>query len=261
MADRLVERLADVRRSFGKTLILGCHTGQIAARLPADQISDVIQADLSPAMVDKVRGPRLAADEEMLPFGFDQFDLIIAMGNLHLVNDLPGALIQIRYALKPDGLFLAAFPGGRTLHELRTCLTQAESQTTQAAMPPSRIAPFVDVPDAGELMQRAGYTLPVVDIENLVVTYAEPMRLLRDLQGMAESNVLTAGSQQSLSREALIETCRLYQKGFADERGRVPATFQLLMLAGWSPGPNQPQPLKRGSGQASLAKILGTPSG
>ncbi len=257
MADRLVERLGDVRRRFETTLVLGCHTGQVAEKLPQDHVGDVIQADLSPAMVEQVNGARvvLAADEEMLPFGFDRFDLVIATGNLHLVNDLPGTLVQIRYALKPDGLFLAALPGGRTLHELRSCLSQAEAPASPEAVPPSRVAPFIDVPDAGALMQRAGYTLPVVDIDSLTVSYGDPMCLLRDLQGMAESNILSI--RAPLRRSTLIEACRLYQENYGDERSRVPATFQLLMLAGWSPGPNQPQPLKRGSGQTSLAEALG----
>ncbi len=254
MADRLVERLADVRRRFGTTLVLGCHTGQVAKKLPADQVGEVIQADLSEAMASNVNGARVVLDEEKLPFGFDRFDLIIAAGNLHLVNDLPGALVQIRYALKPDGLFLAALPGGRTLHELRASLAEAEVQVTPGAAPPQRVAPFIDVPDAGALLQRTGYTLPVVDIDTVTVTYADPMRLLRDLQGMAESNVLA--KRAPLRRGTLMEACRLYRQKYADERGRVPATFQLLMLAGWSPGPNQPQPLKRGSGKTSLAEAL-----
>lgn len=254
MVDRLVERLGDVRRSFETTLVLGCHTGQVTKKLPRDQVGDVIQADLSPAMVEQVNGARVVLDEEALPFGFDRFDLVIATGNLHLVNDLPGALIQIRYALKPDGLFLAAMPGGRTLQELQACLHQAEVQVNEVAVP-QRIIPFIDVPDAGALMQRTGYTLPVVDIDTLTVTYADPMRLLRDLQGMAESNVLAA--RAPLRRDVLMEACRLYQENYADERGRIPATFQLLMIAGWSPGPNQPKPLKRGSGRTSLAEALG----
>lgn len=257
MVDRLVERLGDVRRTFGTTLVLGCYTGQVARRLPADQVGFVIQADLSEAMARKAKGacPVLAADEEGLPFGFDRFDLVIAVGNLHLVNDLPGTLVQIRYALKPDGLFLAALPGGRTLHELRACLALCEGGETA----PPRVAPFIDVPDAGALMQRAGYTLPVVDIDTVTVSYAEPMRLLHDLRGMAESNVLAV--RKKMRRGTLMETCRLYRQHFGDERGRVPATFQLLMLAGWSPGPNQPQPLKRGTGQISLAKALGDKAG
>ena len=255
MVDRLVERLGDVRRSFETTLVLGCHTGQVAEKLPKDQVGDVIQADLSPAMVEQVKDARLvlAADEEALPFGFDRFDLVIAAGNLHLVNDLPGALIQIRYALKPDGLFLAAMPGGRTLHELRDCLSKAEPPRGAALT--SRIMPFIDVPDAGALLQRTGYALPVVDIDTVTVSYADPMRLLRDLRGMAESNVLAA--RAPMRRSTLLETCRLYQENYADDRGRIPATFQLLMLAAWSPGPGQQQPLKRGSGKVNLAEALG----
>ena len=252
MTERVVERLADVRRSFGTTLVLGCHAGQVAARLPQAQVGEVTQADLSPAMVAQVGGTRLVLDEERLPFGFDRFDLVIAVGNLHWVNDLPGTLIQIRYALKPDGLLLAAMPGGRTLHELRACLAEAEVQAGAG-----RVGPFIDVPDAGDLLRRTGYALPVADIDTLTVTYGHPLKLLQDLRGMAESNVLTEGARASLGRRTLLETCRLYQKDHADEKGRVPATFQLLMLAAWCPGPGQPKPLRRGSGQASLADILG----
>lgn len=255
MTERVVERLADVRRSFGTTLVLGCHTGQVAARLPKAQVGDVIQADLSPSMVEQVRGPRLAADEEKLPFGFDCFDLVIAVGNLHWVNDLPGTLIQIRYALKPDGLLLAAMPGGRTLHELRTYLTEAQTQVNEVAAP--RVAPFIDVPDAGDLLRRTGYALPVADIDTLTVTYAHPLKLLKDLRGMAEGNVLLESAGIPLRRSTLLQACRLYQERHADAQGRVAATFQLLMMAAWSPGPGQPQPLKRGSGQASLAEVLG----
>ncbi|MGI9419649.1 MAG: methyltransferase domain-containing protein [Geminicoccaceae bacterium] len=252
MTERVVERLADVRRSFGTTLVLGCHAGQVAAGLPQAQVGEVIQADLSPAMVAQVGGTRLVLDEERLPFGFDRFDLVIAVGNLHWVNDLPGALIQIRYALKPDGLLLAAMPGGRTLHELRACLAEADVQVNA-----DRVGPFIDVPDAGDLLRRTGYALPVADIDTLTVSYAHPLKLLQDLRGMAESNVLAENARASLGRRTLLEVCRLYQKNHADEKGRVRATFQLLMLAAWSPGPGQPKPLRRGSGQTSLADILG----
>ncbi len=257
MTERVVERLADVRRSFGTTLVLGCHTGQVAERLPKAQVGDVIQADLSPSMVEQVRGPRLAADEERLPFGFDCFDLVIAVGNLHWVNDLPGTLIQIRYALKPDGLLLAAMPGGRTLHELRTCLQESEVQHPRGAAVTQRVVPCIDVPDAGDLLRRTGYALPVADIDTLTVTYEHPLKLLRDLRGMAEGNVHLESAGKPLGRSMLLETCRLYQERYADAQGRVAATFQLLMMAAWSPGPGQPKPLRRGSGQASLAKVLG----
>lgn len=258
MTERVVERLADVRRSFGTTLVLGCHTGQVAEKLPEAQVGDVIQADLSPTMVEHVRGPRLAADEEKLPFGFDCFDLVIAVGNLHWVNDLPGTLIQIRYALKPDGLLLAAMPGGRTLHELRNCLSEAEAQVNEVAAPPApRVAPFIDVPDAGDLLRRTGYALPVADIDTLTVTYAHPLKLLADISGMAEGNVLAESARTPLGRKALLQACQLYQERHADAQGRISATFQLLMIAAWSPGPGQPKPLRRGSGQASLADVLG----
>ena len=212
----------------------------------------MIQADLSPAMVEQVDGARLALDEEKLPFGFDRFDLVIAVGNLHWVNDLPGTLIQIRYALKPDGLLLAAMPGGRTLHELRTCLTESEVQVNEVAAPPPpppRVAPFIDVPDAGDLLRRTGYALPVADIDTLTVTYAHPLKLLADLSGMAETNVLAESARTMLNRSTLMRACELYQRRYADAQGRIPATFQLLMLAAWAPGPGQPKPLRRGSGQ------------
>jgi SAM-dependent methyltransferase len=215
----------------------------------------VIQADLSPAMVGHVNGVRVALDEEKLPFGFDCFDLVIAVGNLHWVNDLPGTLIQIRYALKPDGLLLAAMPGGRTLHELRACLADAEHPRGTADTP--RVAPFIDVPDAGDLLRRTGYALPVADIDTLTVTYAHPLKLLADLRGMAESNVLAESATKPLRRSTLLQACQLYQDRHADAQGRIPATFQLLMLAAWSPGPGQPKPLRRGSGQTSLANVLG----
>ena len=242
MTERIVERLADIKRSFETTLVLGCHTGQVAARLPKTQIGDVIQSDLSPSMVEQVRGPRLAADEERLPFGFDCFDLVIAIGNLHWVNDLPGTLIQLRYALKPDGLLLAALPGGRTLHELRSSLDQAEVQVNEVAAPPPRVAPFIDVPDAGDLLRRTGFALPVADIDTLTVTYAHPLKLLADLRGMGESNVLLESSKKPLGRGTLMAACQAYQETYGDAQGRIPATFQLLMLAAWSPGPGQPKP-------------------
>ncbi|MDH3662927.1 MAG: methyltransferase domain-containing protein [Alphaproteobacteria bacterium] len=258
MTERVVERLADVRRSFERTLVLGCYTGQVAKSLQPAQVGDVIQADLSSAMVERVDGARVVLDEEELPFGFDCFDLVIAVGNLHWVNDLPGALVQIRYALKPDGLFLAAMPGGRTLHELRACLSEAEAHVNEAAAPsPSRVAPLIDVADAGDLLRRTGYALPVADIDTLTVTYAHPLKLLRDLRGMAESNLLLESAKTPLRRNTLLRACQLYQSSYADAQGRIPATFQLLMLAGWSPGPGQPKPLRPGSGQASLADALG----
>lgn len=255
----LAERLGDVRRRFAHALLLGCHTGQLARRLPAERVGNLVQADLSAAMLRRVDGLRVVVDDEALPFGAACFDLVIACCNLHVVNDLPGTLVQIHHMLKPDGLFLAAMPGGRTLHELRESLMRAELAEEGGASP--RVAPFVDVPDAGALIQRAGFALPVVDIETVTVTYHQPMKLLRDLQGMGESNILIDRCRRPLRRATLLTAVQLYRDLFGDGRARVPATFQILMLSGWKPDPSQPRPLRRGSGRTSLAEALALPPG
>ena len=255
-AARLVERLGDVRRSFPLALALGCHTGQLARRLDGDaSVGRLIQTDLAEAMVRRASGLRLVADEEALPFGAERFDLVVACWSLHWVNDLPGTLAQIRYALKPDGLFLAAMPGGTTLLELRAALLQAELELTGGAG--LRVAPFVDVQDAGMLLQRAGFALPVVDVETITVTYEHPLKLLAELRAMGEANTLAG--RRPLQRRTLMRAAELYQELFADRRGRIPATFQILMLSGWKPDASQPQPLRRGTGQVNLAKALGVP--
>jgi SAM-dependent methyltransferase len=255
-ATRLVERLGDVRRRFPLALALGCHTGQLARRLDGDpSVERLIQTDLAEAMVRRASGLRLVADEEALPFGAERFDLVVACWSLHWVNDLPGTLTQIRYALKPDGLFLAALPGGTTLLELREALLQAELELTGGAG--LRVAPFVDVQDAGMLLQRAGFALPLIDVETITVTYEHPLRLLAELRAMGEGNALAG--RRPLQRRTLMRAAELYQELFADERGRIPATFQILMLSGWKPDASQPQPLRRGTGQLNLAKALGVP--
>jgi len=255
-AARLVERLGDVRRSFPLALALGCHTGQLARRLDVDaSVERLIQTDLAEAMVRRASGLRLVADEEALPFGAERFDLVVACWSLHWVNDLPGTLAQIRYALRPDGLFLAAMPGGTTLLELRAALLQAELEVTGGAG--LRVAPFVDVQDAGMLLQRAGFALPVVDVETITVTYEHPLRLLAELRAMGEANALAG--RRPLQRRTLMRAAEIYQELFADRRRRIPATFQILMLSGWKPDASQPQPLRRGTGQVNLAKALGVP--
>lgn len=253
---RLFERLADVRRSFPLALDLGCHTGQLAQALAAgDQIGTLIQADPSFAMVARAPQPRLVADEEALPFGADRFDLVLSGFSLHWVNDLPGTLIQIRHALKPDGLFLAALPGGATLTELREVLVQAELELEGGAA--VRVSPLVEVRDAGMLLQRAGFSMPLADVETITVTYEHPLRLIQDLRAMGEANALL--ERRPLKRATLGRACELYIERFGDGSGRIPATFQLIMLSGWKPDPSQPQPMRRGSGQESLAKALGVP--
>jgi NADH dehydrogenase [ubiquinone] 1 alpha subcomplex assembly factor 5 len=256
-ADRLVERLDDVRRTFPLALQLGCHTGQLASLLRGSaRIGHLIQADLSQAMVSRADGLRLVGDEEALPFGRGCLDLVLSCFTLHWVNDLPGALAQIRYALKPDGLFLAAMPGGTTLTELREALMRAELEVGGGAAP--RVSPFVDVRDAGMLLQRAGFALPVVDVDTITVTYDHPLGLMRELRAMGEANALTERGAP-LRRASLGRACEIYRELFGTPDGRVPATFQILMLSGWAPDPSQPRPVRRGSGQADLAEALGVP--
>ncbi|MEM7022832.1 MAG: methyltransferase domain-containing protein, partial [Pseudomonadota bacterium] len=181
VADRLVERLCDVRRDFALALELGCHTGQLARSLPdPSPIGRLVQADLSPAMARRAAGLRVVADEEALPFGAASFDLILSCFSLHWVNDLPGTLVQAAHALRPDGLFLAAMAGGTTLYELRESLMRAELELDGGAG--MRVSAFVDLRDAGSLLQRAGLAMPVVDVEEITVTYEHPFKLMHELR-------------------------------------------------------------------------------
>jgi NADH dehydrogenase [ubiquinone] 1 alpha subcomplex assembly factor 5 len=258
-AARLSERLRDVRRDFPLALELGCHTGQLASVLRGcPQIGQLIQVDLSHGMVRRAHGPRLVADEEALPFGARRLDLVLSCFSLHWVNDLPGALAQIRYALKPDGLFLAVMPGGTTLYELRESLMRAELEIAGGAGP--RVSPFVDVRDAGMLLQRAGFALPVVDLDTIVVTYDHPLKLMQELRGMGEANALVQRGRAPLTRSTLGRACAIYRELFGDRDDRIPATFQILMLSGWAPDASQPQPIRRGSAQTNLAEALGVPA-
>lgn len=254
-AERLAERLSLVRRDFARALDLGCHLGS-AGRLAAaaKPFETLVSCDLSPAMARGAGGLALAADEEALPFADGAFDLVLSALSLHWVNDLPGALIQIRRALRPDGLFLGAMLGGATLNELRRCLIEAEAAVTGGAAP--RLSPFADLRDAGHLMRRAGFALPVVDTETVTVTYPDLFRLLADLRGMGETNAVLARSRTPLRRAVLMEAGRRYAESFAEPDGRLPATFQILHLSGWAPDPSQQQPLRPGSAKISLADAL-----
>lgn len=258
VALRLAERVSDVRRRFALALELGCHTGQLTRALgEGAPIGRLVQADLAPAMARRAAGPRVVADEELLPFAGERFDLVLSCFSLHWVNDLPGALAQVARALKPDGLFLAALAGGTTLLELREALLRAELELESGAA--LRVSPFVELRDAGGLLQRAGLALPIADLETIRVTYDHPLRLMQELRAMGEANALLPMHRRPLRRRTLLRACEIYLELFADPAGRVPATFQILMLSGWKPGPDQPQPLRRGSGQLNLARALGVP--
>jgi len=256
VADRLADRLADISRTFGCAVELGARGGILRQAVSAcSKITTLIETGLSAGHGPNNR-PDIAADEEYLPFAAASLDLVISNLSLHWSNDLPGALIQIRRALKPDGLFMAAMLGGNTLTELRHALIEAETAVTGGASP--RISPFADLGDAAGLLQRAGFALPVADSDTITVTYADPFTLMRDLRGMGETNAI-ADRRAGFSRRAvLFEAAARYAAAYGGADGRIPATFQILYLAGWAPHESQQRPQRPGSATARLADALGT---
>ncbi len=258
-AVRLADRLQDVTRTFPLALDLGCHAGPLAKTLIGplggkNGIDTLVQCDLAPEMAAAVSGLRLAADEEAIPFGPDTFDLVLSNLSLHWVNDLPGALLQIRHALKPDGLFLGAMLGGETLKELRQALSEAEIAQENGLSP--RVSPMAGVRDLGGLLQRAGFALPVVDTQTITVMYSDPMTLLADLRAMGESSALIEGRKGLMRRATLAAAMVRYRELFTDKDGAIPATFEILTMTGWAPDASQQQALKPGSAEASLADAL-----
>lgn len=255
IAERLCDRLLDTTRRFPVALDFGCHAGQVGAVLAGrGGVATLVQCDLSPAMAAAAGGLCLAADDEALPFAAESFDLVMSNLSLHWVNDLPGTLAQVRHILKPDGLFLATMLGGETLRELRQAFLEAELEAEGGAGP--HVSPFADVRDMGALLQRAGFALPVVDVDSITVTYGEPLRLLADLRGMGEGNAAAGRRKGFMRRATLLRALSLYRERFAGPDGRVPATFQVLALTAWRPHESQQKPLPRGSGRVSLAKVL-----
>ena len=256
VAVRLTERLDDIKRRFLVALDLGCHTGDVAQALgQRSAVETLVQSDLSSAMARQAGGPSglaLSADEEALPFAPASFDLVLSSLSLHWVNDLPGALFQIRQILKPDGLFLAAMLGGGTLAELRTAFVEAELEARGGAG--SHVAPFADVRDAGNLLQRAGFALPVADAETITVTYPDVFALMRDLRGMGETNAGTL--QAPLHRDSLNRAAEIYRTNYADDDGRIRASFEIIYLTAWAPHESQPKALKPGSAASRLAEAL-----
>ncbi len=255
-----VERLETIMRSFPLAVDLGARNGAFAAAMAEsdarERIGALIETDLSARMLAGRAGMRAQADEERLPFADESLDLIVSTLALHWTNDLVGALIQIRNALKPDGLFLGAILGGSTLTELRQCLVQAESEISNGAG--LRVSPFADVLDAAGLLQRAGFALPVADTDKVAVRYANALELIRDVRAMGESNVLTDRARRPLSRAVLARTAALYQERFCGPDGRIAATFEIVSLTGWAPHPDQQQPLRPGSAKMRLADALHT---
>lgn len=257
VAEDFTVRLGAVQRQFPTVVDLGAHHGVLARsirELPG--VSLVISADSSGRLLAMCPPPRVLTDLEMLPFRDGSLDLVVSGLSLQLVNDLPGALVQIRRALKPDGLLLAAVLGGQTLAELREAFLLAEAELEGGASP--RVAPFADVRDYGSLLQRAGFALPVTDTDLVTVTYSSPLALMRELRGMGATNILMARRRQPLRRSTLMRACEIYIERHARPDGRVPATFEIITLTGWAPHESQQKPLRPGSAQVRLADALGT---
>ncbi len=252
-------RLEPILRDFPLAVDLGARNGAFAAALAespaAARVGKLIETDLSAAMLAGRPGPRLVVDEERLPFAPESLDLIVSTLALHWTNDLVGALIQIRRALRPDGLFIGAFLGGASLTELRQCLLEAESALTGGAA--LRVSPFADGYDGAGLLQRAGFALPVSDVDRVTVRYGNPLRLLADLRAMGETNVLLDRSRRPLTRSVLMRAMALYQERFAGPDGKVPASFEIITVTGWAPHESQQKPLKPGSARMRLADALG----
>jgi SAM-dependent methyltransferase len=254
-ADDLDDRLGAVLRRFGQAVDLGTPTPEAALRLKAGGRCDAVLR-LAP-VTEAVPGLPLAlGDTEALPLAPASFDLAVSLLALQHVNDLPGALAQLRRALKPDGLFIGCLLGGRSLTELRQAFGQAESEVEGGISP--RVAPFAEVREMGSLLQRAGFALPVTDVETLTVRYADPFALLRDLRAMGLTNVLTERRRTPLRRATLMRAAAIYAERFADPDGRLRATFEILWLSGWAPHASQQVPLKPGSARTRLAEALGT---
>jgi len=244
---RLSDRLLDLDQSFGTVAVLGWWPEDIRTLIPG-KLDDAQIVDLS---FDRAQAQ---IDLEFLPLRSQSFDLIISNMALHWVNDLPGMLSQIRAALRPNGVFLGSALGGETLHELRASFVAAETDISGGYHP--RISPVMDLRDAAGLLQRAGFNLPVADIDRINVSYDSPLKLLHDLRGMGQTNAVVGRKTTLTARGVLFGAMQRYIEAFGDPQGAVPATFDCLYLSGWSPHESQQKPLRPGQAKHSLAEAL-----
>jgi SAM-dependent methyltransferase len=256
-AEDLCDRLSAVVRRFELAVDLASPTDAVRRRLRGTDLVSTIVAVTDPAAAPAPEDDlTIVADAEALPLREDSLDLVVSALALQFVNDLPGTFVQVRCALKPDGLFLAALIGGDSLAELRQAFAAAESERERGASP--HVAPFADVRAIGTLLQRAGFALPVIDVEKLVVRYASPFGLMRDLRRMGATNALAERRRTPLTRGTLLRMAEIYAERFSDPDGRVRATFDIVWLSGWKPHASQQQPRRPGSAKARLADALGT---
>ena len=254
VAGLMAERLAEVTRDIGEAAIIGSGGGVVAAAL-AGRVGAVRQLEVSPARA-ALAGVAPVAGLEVLDLAPAGLDLVASVLEMHWLDDPVGHLIQIRRALRPDGLALVALFGGQTLHELRASLAEAEVEVTGGLSP--RVAPMGEIRDLGALLQRAGFAMPVADVERVEVTYADILALMRDLRAMGETNILAARHRAPMRRAMLRRAGEIYAAAFPAPGGRIRATFEVVFLTGWAPAEDQPKPLRPGSATARLADALGT---
>lgn len=252
VAEEMLDRLAVVLRKFEHAADLDTP----AATLRTALVASGRIPSLEPASIVNEGGLEVMAGERSRPFADGSLDLVVSGLALQFVNDLPGVLIQVRRALKPDGLLLAAMIGGDSLTELREAFAQAESEVEGGLSP--RVLPFADIRELGSLMQRAGFALPVVDSDRVIVRYESPLALMRDLRAMGATNLLIERRRAPLKRATLRRMIEVYAERFADSDGRLRATFEIVWLSGWAPHESQQKPLKPGSATRRLADALVT---
>lgn len=252
----ICERLTTVKRRFSHIADIGTPSPILAQALAQD--SEAVVVRLSPLFGTLAVAPVLncVGDEEASPFKPESFDLAVSALALHMANDLPGALVQIRRSLRPDGLFIGAIIGGGSLRELREALGEAEVEVTGGASP--RVAPFADVRDMGGLLQRAGFALPVADSEPLNVRYDDLFALMADLRVMGATNTLAERLRRPTRRQVFLRAAEIYAERFSDPDGRIRATFEVIFLSGWAPHASQQKPLAPGSARMRLADALRT---
>ncbi len=255
VAEDLSERLKPVLRVFPLAIELGGATAHASRALAGSgKVETVLRLSALPPSRDDGFATAVA-DEEALPLGEASVDLVASLLSLQAVNDLPGALTQIKRALRPDGLFIACLLGGDSLTELRQSFAQAEAELAAGVSP--RVAPFADARELGALLQRAGFALPVSDVEKLTVRYGDAFALMRDLRAMGMTNPLVERPRSPLRRATLLRAAQIHAERFADPDGRLRATFELVWLSGWAPHESQQRPLRPGSAKTRLADALG----
>ncbi|CDH48541.1 s-adenosyl-l-methionine-dependentmethyltransferase [Lichtheimia corymbifera JMRC:FSU:9682] len=260
VAARVADRLADIKRDFHTVVDLGSGCGHIVKHLSKDNMKKLIMCDMSEQALKRdmdqyypVEVERKVVDEEYLPFKEDSLEAVVSSMSMHWVNDLPGALIQVRKALEPDGVFVGAILGGDTLFELRTSLQLAETERESGVSP--HVSPMTDSSDIARLLSRAGFVLTTVDVDEIQVNYPSMFELMDDLKAMGENNaVLTR--RPMLHRDTLMAAAAIYKELHGNPDGTIPATFEIIYMIGWKPSATTPQPKKRGSATTSMKDVL-----